>query len=146
MNNIQSDIQRVVDYIESLSIQCNLNSNTYGYYPASKRITAPKRYNNTIKQLCSLLHEAGHVIQTTSPAFNSKSRSVKLARCIILEQEIQAWLTGWNIARAIQIDLTTIETSYWSLYIESIDSYCKWLNSASAAECIELARAYTSKS
>ena len=130
--NCKTKIQKVVSRINSLGIEVNLQSNTYGYYQDEELITA--RWNGAeLDVLCSLLHELGHVIQSESH-FSKLRKSFKRDRAIIAEQEYKAWELGWQEAVALNITTPELEVYYNRLWMKCWSGYLSTLYSARTNE------------
>jgi len=116
---------RVVKFITSRGYTVNLKSNSF-YLIEEDRIVAAPHNASGYNMICSLLHEAGHIVQSTTE-FKLLRSTLKRNKAIILEQEYQAWMHGWNIS--IELNLNTPELyiyyrkswlAHWSTYIEAV--------------------------
>lgn len=115
---------RILKFITSRGYSVNLRSNSFAVIEEEQLVTAPHNASG-VNLICSLLHEAGHIVQSKSN-FSSLRKSIKRDKAIIYEQEYQAWFLGWQIAEELYIDTSTLYTEYrkawmkyWLSYIEA---------------------------
>jgi len=129
MNKLQiaEALSKIIKYCESRGCTVNLKSNTYGYYPELNVIRSPIKALNTISQIIGLLHEAGHIHQPKS-TFSSVRFSKQRNQAIIIEQEYCAWVKGWQIARELSIDSTTLHSAYIRCWMKWWMSYVRELH------------------
>jgi hypothetical protein len=118
---------RILKFITSRGYSVNLRSNSFAVIEEEQLVTAPHNASG-VNLICSLLHEAGHIVQSKSN-FSSLRKSIKRDKAIIYEQEYQAWFLGWQIAEELNIDSPELYITYrqswlthWSSYIQAVNT------------------------
>lgn len=131
---------RVLKFITSRGYSVNLRSNSFAVIEEEQLVTAPHNASG-LNLICSLLHEAGHIVQSKSN-FSSLRKSMKRNKAIIYEQEYQAWYLGWQIAEELNIDTNSLYTEYRKLWMKYWLSYIEASHTADAASIKEWVRPY----
>lgn len=109
-------INKVCKHLKQLGIEVNLNSNTYCFDRDESTIYCA--YNSdAIITLCSLLHEAGHALQSSS-TFELLRSSLYRDKAIIAEQEYTAWKEGWALAQQLNLNCSHIELTYKKIWMK----------------------------
>lgn len=118
---------RVVKFITSRGYTVNLRSTSFGVIEEEQLVTAPHNASG-VNLICSLLHEAGHIVQNKSN-FSQLRNTIKRNKAIILEQEYTAWSDGYKIAEELYIDSPELYIAYrqswlthWSSYINAVNT------------------------
>lgn len=119
---IKLALGRIIKYISSRGYSVDFSSNAYYIVREESKVYAPKRYKSTIKCICALLHEAGHIDEPSSILLQAR-KSKKRDRAIIIEQEYFAWKNGLNIAQQLNICTDTLRKAYMQEWIAHWNSY-----------------------
>jgi Zn-dependent peptidase ImmA (M78 family) len=109
------DVKRVIFYLESRNVEVRKGRDNV-YYPEDDVII----YNaqgNYVNQLYTLLHEAGHFLQSRSRNFTAMNliygdadmMQTNYQKFRLLEQEMDAWDRGLKLAKALDIKLDIID-------------------------------------
>lgn len=126
-------VRKVIFYLESRNIEVRKGRDNV-YYPDDDTIVYNAQGNYT-NQLYTLLHEAGHFLQSRSRNF----MAMNLVYCDVgtihtnyqkfrlLEQEMDAWDRGLKLARKLDIKVDIIEyrknTAYFIMqYVKAISN------------------------
>lgn len=125
-------INKVVKYINALGVEVNLNSRAW-YFDREEEVICGAKNSNELITLCSLLHEAGHIVQTQSTFECFKSTTLR-NKAIILEQEYTAWKEGWSIAESLNITDSSFKRVYRKLWMSCWMSYVTRLTQPDSKE------------
>ena len=110
-------VKKVIFYLESRNVEVRKGRDNV-YYPEDDVII----YNaqgNYVNQLYTLLHEAGHFLQSRSRNFTAMNliygygdvdmMQTNYQKFRLLEQEMDAWDRGLKLAKALDIKLDIID-------------------------------------
>lgn len=108
-------VRKVIFYLESRNVEVRKGRDNV-YYPEDDVII----YNaqgNYVNQLYTLLHEAGHFLQSRSRTFTAMNlvygdadlMQTNYQKFRLLEQEMDAWDRGLKLAKRLDIKLDVID-------------------------------------
>jgi len=116
-----SSIYKVIAHLSDIGIEVKLNSNVY-CFDRDEEIIYCAYNSDPIITLCSLLHEAGHALQSKS-TFAELRSSIYRDKSIIAEQEYSAWREGLELANKLLITTPELETRYKKLWMKCWSNY-----------------------
>lgn len=133
-------IATVIDWCNTKKINVFFGKSSGGLYDVENRLITISGRASPEKQLFMILHECGHHLigyheddirfgkgypLVNDPRFNVSFHH----RLACLEEEIEAWNRGWNLASRLRINLD--RNAFDKTRIDCLRGYVKWTNSRS---------------
>jgi IrrE N-terminal-like domain len=129
-----ADLQSVVNWCEARGINVQFAKKVAAVFDQNTRTITVSSRLSPDRQLHVLLHECGHVLVGDNPRFAAgyptipeKGEKLNFSnRLACLEEEIEAWNRGWNLARRLGLRVDPL--GFEKTRTECLRTYVKWAN------------------